>query len=173
MVFRILKWAAIGLVVLVVLVVVGGGAVFVYEERRLAAVAEATPQVPAPEAVLALGRRALSDGLPREVNPATVDQLRVRADTAIIDVRSPAEARAGGVIPGAEVLSLAELPERVGELPEDKTVIFVCNSGRRSAQAAELAAAAGRNDVHQMLGGMQAWRRAGREVAALTTDQGP
>jgi rhodanese-related sulfurtransferase len=164
MVYRTLKWVVLAVVALTALMVVGGAAIYLNEERSLRAAAEATPQVPGAAAVSAPSREALSASLPRDLNPATVDAIRARSDTAIIDVRSPAEAQAGGVIPGAVVVSLPELPERLEELPVDKTVVFVCNSGRRSAQAAELAAASGRSDVHQMLGGMRAWRRAGREV---------
>ena len=48
-----------------------------------------------------------------------------------------------------------------GEAITSDDVVFVCEVGQRSAVAAELAAAAGKQHVFNLEGGMQAWRNAG------------
>lgn len=76
------------------------------------------------------------------------------ADAVVVDVREPSE-RAGGVIPGAVLIPLAELAadERIRF---DAPVVTVCASGVRSRRAAEILAARG-TGATSMPGGMAAW----------------
>jgi glyoxylase-like metal-dependent hydrolase (beta-lactamase superfamily II)/rhodanese-related sulfurtransferase len=60
----------------------------------------------------------------------------------ILDVRQPAE-RADGAIPGSRHIVLGDLPQRMSELPRDRTVWTVCRSGHRAAIAASLLDRAG------------------------------
>jgi sulfur-carrier protein adenylyltransferase/sulfurtransferase len=78
------------------------------------------------------------------------------AAVAIVDVREPREFSAGH-LPGALNISLAELSERLGEIPPHAFVVFVCRSGNRSRAACELAARAGRAELADLEGGMLAW----------------
>ena len=75
----------------------------------------------------------------------------------LVDVREDAE-RARGFAPGSRHLPLGELKQRLGELPPDRPVAFICQSGRRSAMAATVARRAGL-DAHNVAGGMTAWER--------------
>ncbi len=59
-------------------------------------------------------------------------------------------------IPGAFLLPLSELADRIGELPQNKPVIVYCASGKRSAAAASLLAGQGFTAIN-MLGGAMAW----------------
>jgi rhodanese-related sulfurtransferase len=72
-----------------------------------------------------------------------IDELDI-ADPAdvVLDVRQPAE-RARGGIPGSRQIVLGDLPQRISELPRDRTVWTVCQSGRRAAIAASLLDRAG------------------------------
>ena len=53
---------------------------------------------------------------------------------------------------------------RVGELPTDRPLLLICHLGGRSAAAAGFLIRAGRTDVTNVAGGMDAWERAGLPV---------
>ena len=78
---------------------------------------------------------------------------------ALVDVREDAE-RERGFVPGSQHLPLGQLKRRLGELPADRPVAFICQSGRRSAMAATAARRAGL-DARNVAGGMTAWERHG------------
>ncbi|MDO5286947.1 MAG: rhodanese-like domain-containing protein [Actinomycetia bacterium] len=63
----------------------------------------------------------------------------------LVDVREPDE-YAEGHVPGARLIPLGSLPERVGEI-QDQTVYVICRSGQRSQVGADLLAALGRTAV--------------------------
>ena len=76
----------------------------------------------------------------------------------LVDVRRPDEYTGDlGHISGAELITLDEIPQRIQDLPKDKTIVFICRSGRRSAQAATFAKENGLDNVYNMLGGMILW----------------
>ncbi|HXF73858.1 MAG TPA: rhodanese-like domain-containing protein [Actinomycetota bacterium] len=85
-----------------------------------------------------------------------------RREVEVLDVRQPAEWRAGH-IEGARFITGAELPARLGEVPRDRPVAVICGSGYRSSVAASLLARSG-VDVRNVAGGMGAWLRAGHPV---------
>ncbi|WP_046469240.1 MBL fold metallo-hydrolase [Allosalinactinospora lopnorensis] len=101
---------------------------------------------------------------PVETTPQiTVEEVRERLDRGeltLLDVRQPNEWAAGHA-PGAAYITGAELPDRLGEVPDGKPVAVACGSGYRSSVAASLLARAGRTDVLNVTGGMTAWKRAG------------
>jgi rhodanese-related sulfurtransferase len=90
----------------------------------------------------------------------------VPADAFLLDVREPHEWSAGHA-PGAVHLPLATLPARLAEIPDGTVVYCICRSGGRSAQAAALLAAHGRQAVN-VAGGMHAWAECGRPVESDT-----
>jgi rhodanese-related sulfurtransferase len=59
---------------------------------------------------------------------------------------------------------LPELPARLAELQpwQDKPIVIVCRSGRRSLDAARILARAGFRDARSLDGGMIAWRESER-----------
>jgi len=91
-------------------------------------------------------------------------QIERDADLFVLDVRQPQE-WAAGHIPQAVHITGAELPERAGEVPEERHVAVMCGSGYRSSVAASLLKHRGYPNVVNVLGGMSAWQRAGRETA--------
>jgi rhodanese-related sulfurtransferase len=91
----------------------------------------------------------------------------VQAGALLLDVREPAEWRAGHA-PGARHIPLAEIQGRLGGLPRDRRVVVVCRSGGRSARATALLARSGFEAVN-LNGGMRAWASAG---LAVETDDG-
>jgi rhodanese-related sulfurtransferase len=82
----------------------------------------------------------------------------------ILDVRTPAE-YSGGHLPNARNIPLVDLEKRVGELPAKRPVLLCCANGTRSARAAKQLKQAGRDDVFNLGGGLQAWQQAGLPVA--------
>jgi rhodanese-related sulfurtransferase len=83
----------------------------------------------------------------------------------VIDVRRPDEFTGElGHVPGAKLMVLDSLPQSIGEVPKDKTVVFVCRSGGRSGRAAQFARAQGLVSVFNMSGGMLKWNDLGLEV---------
>lgn len=83
----------------------------------------------------------------------------------LVDVRTPAEV-ARGIIPGAKPLPLTLLPINVQEIDREKPVIFYCQAGGRSAQAAAYMANQGIGNVFSLRGGIAAWARSGYPMAA-------
>lgn len=98
------------------------------------------------------------------VKEIDADQLQQRMadedDLMLIDVRSPMEI-AQASIDGAAHLPLNLLPLRQQEVPKDKTVIFYCRSGARSAQACSFMMQNGYDNVINLRGGIIAWARQG------------
>jgi adenylyltransferase/sulfurtransferase len=81
-------------------------------------------------------------------------------DFVLVDVREPGE-REVVSIPGAVPIHLDRFREGTAapELPDGIPVVVHCKSGARSAEAAGLLAATGRDDVTNLTGGVLAWVR--------------
>ena len=120
----------------------------------------AQPAAPAPAADVAAAETL---NLPVDIDTATVEQIRNRDDVVLIDVREDSE-YADGHIPGATLIPLGQIPDRLNEIPTDKTVVAVCRSGNRSGQATNFLREQGFDNVHNMQGGMNAWGQAGYEI---------
>lgn len=106
---------------------------------------------------------AVAASLPDTVDVNTVAQLKGQDDVLVLDVREPSE-YAAGHIPGVTLIPMGQVPNRLSEIPEDKTVIVTCRSGNRSGQIAEYLRQQGYEDVHNMKGGILAWQDAGLPV---------
>lgn len=85
-----------------------------------------------------------------------------RPDSAalLVDVREPnefAQVRAEGAV----LVPLSTFLLRYRELPQDRPLLMICNSGARSGQATAFLLANGWTDVVNVAGGTLAWERAG------------
>lgn len=104
----------------------------------------------------------------------TEAERRLREDPAgpiLLDVRELgefSEVRA----PGAVLVPTSQFQARVGELPADRPLMVVCHLGGRSAAVAGFLLRAGRTDVVNVEGGMDAWERAGLPVRRGTPAEG-
>jgi hydroxyacylglutathione hydrolase len=85
----------------------------------------------------------------------------------VLDVRGEGEWKAGH-IPGSLNLPVAELDERVGEIPRDRPLLVHCQTGARAAIAASLLRARGFGDVRLFPGGFTEWRGAGQPVVVAS-----
>jgi len=92
-----------------------------------------------------------------------VDELAARLPDGptLIDVREVDEYEQAHV-PGAILLPLSELGERLDEVPGGAPVLIICKSGIRSMRAAEALAHRG-HDVANVAGGTDGWVASGRD----------
>jgi hydroxyacylglutathione hydrolase len=86
-------------------------------------------------------------------------------DLRVLDVRQPAE-WAEGHIPDAQFITGAELPQRIEEVPRDELIAVICGTGYRSSASGSLLQHHGYERVVNVIGGMSAWRQAGYEQSA-------
>lgn len=73
----------------------------------------------------------------------------------LLDVREADEYEEGH-IPGSVWIPLAELPDRLTELPKDQEIVAVCHSGGRSAMATRILNSQG-FQAKNLVGGMLEW----------------
>lgn len=79
-------------------------------------------------------------------------------EVKLIDVRQPDEYTGElGHIANSELMVLDTLPDRLDAIPKDKTVVFICRSGGRSARATAFALMNGFQSVFNLQGGMLLW----------------
>lgn len=103
----------------------------------------------------------------QQVSPAEGAALIADLDgLTVIDVRTPAEF-ASGHLDGAVNLDLeaGQFTASIADLPHDAPYLVYCQSGRRSALAAQAMEDAGFTNVYD-LGGISAWQDAGFPVVA-------
>ncbi len=74
----------------------------------------------------------------------------------ILDVRQPGEYEAGH-IPGAKLIPIADLGNRLNELDPDKPTLVYCAVGGRSRVAAQMLSGKGFGKVINLTGGIKAW----------------
>ena len=86
------------------------------------------------------------------------------AGAPVIDVREPEEYEAVHV-PGAVLVPLGQVVERVQEVPRDGPVYVICASGNRSAKATQWYRSQG-IDARNVAGGTKAWVESGKPVAS-------
>jgi rhodanese-related sulfurtransferase len=92
---------------------------------------------------------ALASGADR--GPLLVD---VRERDEFLNIRAP----------GAVLYPTSSFLLRFEELPRDRPLQVICNSGNRSAAVTAWLLRNGWTDVHNVAGGMVAWARAGLET---------
>jgi len=74
----------------------------------------------------------------------------------LVDVRQSGEYEKGH-LPGARLIPVGQLGERVAELDADRITIVYCAAGVRSRAAASILDRAGFPEVYSMAGGINAW----------------
>jgi rhodanese-related sulfurtransferase len=94
-----------------------------------------------------------------------VNEARERQEQGalLIDVRDREEWQTGHA-PGAHHVPLVELPPHLERIPPDREVLFICQSGMRSARAVSQARSRGLQHSANVRGGMAAWEKAGLPV---------
>lgn len=94
--------------------------------------------------------------VPDTVTVAEAAQL-LEDGAYFVDVRTPEEYEQVR-IPDVPLVPIDELPGRLNEIPKNRTVVFVCAAGGRSARARDIARQAGYTLVTSMDGGVGEWQ---------------
>ncbi|TME45045.1 MAG: rhodanese-like domain-containing protein [Chloroflexi bacterium] len=106
--------------------------------------------------------------MPPRVPAITVIELqqRLKRDPQpyLLDVREPWEF-ARGHLAEASLIPLGELEARVGEIPRERPILAICQSGQRSLAAAAYLLQLGYPEVVNVDGGTSAWIEKGYPVS--------
>lgn len=105
------------------------------------------------------GGSAAADSLVPQLSPAEAAELVDAPDTIFIDVRDTHE-RLADSLPQSNHVPLNELIESGVPFPISSHLVIFCATGSRSLLAAESLLKRGYKDVHNLDGGLSAWRRA-------------
>jgi rhodanese-related sulfurtransferase len=89
----------------------------------------------------------------------------------LVDVREPNEFAAFRA-EGAVLLPLSAFLLRYRDLPQDRPLLMICQTGSRSGQATAFLLANGWTDVVNVAGGTLAWERAGLAIRRGTPAPG-
>lgn len=103
--------------------------------------------------------RSLSTaGLPAEITVAEANELLTAAasESVLLDVREPWEIEICHVR-NARFIPMRQIPEKLGEIPEDRHILVLCHHGSRSRQVAHFLSAHGYKNVSNVAGGIAAW----------------
>lgn len=98
---------------------------------------------------------------------AGAQEVKERMDAGepvlLLDVREPFET-AGGIIPGAVLVPLGQLPARWQELAGANEIVCYCAAGVRSVQAATLLREKGLFNATSLVGGISEWMQLGGKI---------
>lgn len=131
---------------------------------------------------ITLGAKALVAAAKSQIKEYTVEEameLAARPDVLLVDIRDPRELAREGRIPGAfhcprgmlEFWIDPDSPYYKPVFGEDRTFIFFCAGGMRSALATKTAQDMGLKPVAHIIGGFGAWRAAGGPIEKADTDR--
>ena len=95
----------------------------------------------------------VADLAPREVARRLQEAPR---QLVLVDVRETFERELAAVEPSLHI-PMQEVPERLAEIPRDRTVVVYCHTGVRSAMVAAFLEQNGFRDVANLGGGIDAW----------------
>jgi len=73
-----------------------------------------------------------------------------------LDVRTPAEFKSTS-IKGFKNIAVDQVPSRLNEIPKDKEVVVICQSGARSSSAVRFLSQNGYENILNVSGGMGSW----------------
>jgi len=101
----------------------------------------------------------------KEIDPSKLkEMIDAQGDELLLyDIRTPAEFDQG-IIRGGKLTPLNTVPTMMHEIPTDKTVVFYCRSGVRSAQACDYVNEQLGLDTINLAGGIISWYQSGNEV---------
>jgi rhodanese-related sulfurtransferase len=104
--------------------------------------------------------------IPDQVEASPQEAYAAVQDGAVlIDVREEWEYQEMS-IPGAVLIPLGQVLDRLDEIPEDSDVYVHCRMGSRSARAVEFLRAHGRPRSFNVAGGIEAWEEAGLPITS-------
>jgi rhodanese-related sulfurtransferase len=109
---------------------------------------------------------------PETIGLADLQALIDQGGGQLVDVRLPFD-YFGGRIPGSLNLPGSSVAGHIGPMPADRTLVLICDDGRKSAEAAAVARAAGFADVRVLEGGYDGWLDADLPVETISDGVAP
>ncbi len=91
-----------------------------------------------------------------DISPSALAKKLENNPIFLLDVREPEEYEICA-IPGATLIPLKQLPERLTEIDGSREIVAYCRTGKRSAQAVALLHQAGYASAKNLAGGIHAW----------------
>lgn len=107
-----------------------------------------------------------------QTTPTEAASMLARGKITIVDVRGRAEWEAGHPL-GVANIPVGYLAARVRELPTDRPLVLLCQTGARSAIAASVLQARGLTNVVNLVGGFAAWQQAGLPLERMHAHEAP
>jgi sulfur-carrier protein adenylyltransferase/sulfurtransferase len=105
------------------------------------------------------GSRGEEARLAGTIGNMTPEELKHRLDAGdelfVLDVRDPHEYQICNL--GGHLIPLKDLPQRVSELDPSREIVVHCKMGGRSAKAVDFLKQSGFSNVHNLVGGINAW----------------
>jgi len=101
------------------------------------------------------------------IGACSVQQLKERLETespCILDVRDIKNYNSVGHIRGAHHIYIGELPAHLSDIPKNEPIFVYCDAGYKGSLAASYLTMNHYHNVTNVLGGMQAWKRAGFRI---------
>ncbi len=93
---------------------------------------------------------------PDFIDQAAFKAIKEHPSVFLVDIRTPREWK-GGRIPGAVLVPLQELRDRLDEVPRDRHVILYCRTANRTRQGLRILRNAGYPTVRHLRGGIHVW----------------
>lgn len=95
---------------------------------------------------------------PLDLDPVQAQQWLSQKDAPLlVDVRNPDE-YAQERLANSQLVPLPDLDKRWPELPKNRPILLYCHAGKRSQKALDLLREKGFKDLHQIAGGITAWK---------------
>jgi rhodanese-related sulfurtransferase len=94
-----------------------------------------------------------------DVDTTAATELMDDDNLIVLDVREKKELKSG-YIKGSMHIPLADVKNKLDKLDKDKSILVYCRSGSRSAHIAGVLARNEYENVYNLKGGIQAWKRA-------------
>src|SRR5579872_5856657 len=111
---------------------------------------------------------SMSTASAQEVKKLSADDLKQYLQEGkyyFLDVREPSELEQYGSVKGYVNIPLGQVEKRINEIPKDRTIVTMCEHGRRATQAAEILQKHGYNVVGAC--GLVEYREKGYETVKV------
>jgi len=92
-----------------------------------------------------------------EIDVAALQELRrSRSPHTVLDIRELDETEICAITPSL-CIPMQEVPARLEELPHEQPLVVLCHFGARSARVTDFLRKSGFDNVHNLVGGIDAW----------------
>lgn len=99
------------------------------------------------------------------ISPAEARKMMAnRQDLVFLDVRTPQELKSEGGIQGSMLVPFWAVMQNKLNIPRDKPILLVCAVGGRSYAAGQMMVRHGYQEVYNLSGGLDAWKKQGLPI---------